>query len=118
MPKVSLNFPESGVFDLKKRYNNMYVPSDFFMADHSWMKSFPVHDGFKIQYASTFHVFNKDQVESPLLSDAIFDPTDADHSFSAKVMLMAMPPPDALIEKTCQLAESSEFIFGINKLHT
>ena len=59
MPKVSLNFPESGVFDLKKRYNNMYVPSDFFMADHSWMKSFPVHDGFKIQYASTFHVFNK-----------------------------------------------------------
>jgi hypothetical protein len=62
VPKVSLNFPESGVFDLKKRYNNMYVPSDFFMADHSWMKSFPVHDGFKIQYASTFHVFNKVQI--------------------------------------------------------
>ena len=54
-------------------------------------------------------------MESPLLSDAIFDPTDADHSFSAKVMLMAMPPPDALIEKTCQLAESSKLIFGIYK---
>merc|ERR1719266_1991241 len=107
VPKVSLNFPESGVFDLKKRYNNMYIPSDFFMADHSWMKSFPVHDGFKIQYASTFHVFSKDQVESPFLSDAVYDPTDADHTFSAKVMLMAMPPPDVLIEKTCQLAESS-----------
>ena len=37
----------------------MYVPSDFFMADHSWMTSFPVHDGFRIQYASTFHIFNK-----------------------------------------------------------
>ena len=72
------------------------------------MKSFPVHDGFKIQYASTFHVFNKDQVESPILSDAVFDPADADHSFSAKVMLMALPPPDVLIEKTCQLAESSK----------
>ena len=58
-------------------------------------------------------ILPQDQVESPLLSDAIFDPTDADHSFSAKVMLMAMPPPDALIEKTCQLAESSKFIFGI-----
>ena len=49
----------------------MYVPSDFFMADHSWMTSFPVHDGFKIQYASTFHIFNKELVESPLLSDAV-----------------------------------------------
>ena len=95
---------------MKKRYNNMYIPSDFFMADHSWMKSFPVHDAFKIQYASTFHIFNKDQVESPLLSDAVFDPMDADHRYNAKVMLMAIPPPDVLIEKTCQLAESSKSI--------
>ena len=87
----------------------MYVPSDFFMADHAWMTSFPVHDGFKIQYASTFHIFNKELVESPLLSDAIYDPTDADHAFNAKVMLMSLPPPDTLIEKTCQLAESSKF---------
>ena len=71
VPKVALNFPESSVYELKKRYNNMYVPSDFFMADHSWMTSFPVHDGFKIQYASTFHIFNKELVESPLLSDAV-----------------------------------------------
>ena len=100
-------FLYSNVYDLKKRYSNMYVPSDFFMADHSWMKSFPVHDAFKIQYASTFHIFNKDQVESPLLSDAVYDPMDADHRYNAKVMLMAIPPPDVLIEKTCQLAESS-----------
>ena len=108
VPKVSLNFPDSNVYDLKKRYSNMYVPSDFFMADHSWMRSFPVHDAFKIQYASTFHIFNKEQVESPLLSDAVYDPMDADHRFNAKVMLMAIPPPDVLIEKTCQLAESSK----------
>ena len=49
-------------------------------------------------------------VESPLLSDAVYDPTDADHSFNAKVMLMAVPPPDVLIEKTCQLAESSKIL--------
>jgi hypothetical protein len=107
VPKVSLNFLESSVYELKKRYSNMYVPSDYFMANHSWMKSFPIHDGFKIQYASTFHIFNKDLVESPLLSDAVYDPSDANHTFSAKVMLMAVPPSDELIEKTCQLAESS-----------
>merc|ERR1719322_852617 len=27
VPKVSLNFPDSNVYDLKKRYSNMYVPS-------------------------------------------------------------------------------------------
>lgn len=113
VPKVSLHFPESSVHELKKRYPNMYVPSDFFIADHSWMKSFPVHDGFRIQSASTFHVFNKDLVESPLLSDAVYDPIDADHSFSAKVMLLAVPPPDVLIEKTCQLAESSNSLLII-----
>ena len=108
VPRISLNFPESAVHELKKRYNNMYIPSDFFMADHKWMTSFPMHDEFKIQYASTFHIFNKELVESPLLSDAVYDPTDADHSFNAKVMLLAMPPPEVLVEKTCQLAESSK----------
>lgn len=115
VPKVSLNFPESSVCELKKRYSNMYVPSDFFLADHSWMTSFPIHDSFKIQYASTFHIFNKDSVESPYLSDAIYDPTDADHSYSAKVMLMAVPPPQGLFEKTCLLAESSTLFIPLQK---
>ena len=40
--------------------------------------------------------------------DAIFDPNDADHIYSAKVMLMALPQPDELLQKTCQLGESSK----------
>ena len=88
----------------------MYVPSDFFMADHAWMKSFPIHDALKIQFESKFHIFNKDLVVSPLLSDAVYDPSDSDHRFNAKVMLMAVPPQEGLFEQTCQFAESSKFL--------
>ena len=87
----------------------MYVPSDFFMADHAWIRTLPVHDPLKIQYESKFHIFSKDLVESPLLSDAIYDPADADHRFNAKVMLLSVPPQESLFEQTCQFADSSKF---------
>ena len=51
---------------------------------------------------SSFHVFGRDSgVELPISDpDAIFDPNDADHIYSAKVMLMALPQPDELLQKT------------------
>ena len=59
---------------------------------------------------SLFHIFGRDSgVELPISDpDAIFDPNDADHIYSAKVMLMALPQPDELLQKTCQLGESSK----------
>lgn len=65
VPKISLNFPASNVLELKKRYNNLYIPSDFFNAQHSWNEAFPIHSPFKVQYATTFHSFPKDTVEAP-----------------------------------------------------
>ena len=66
---------------------------------------------------SVFHIFGRDSgVELPISDpDAIFDPSDADHIYSAKVMLMALPPPEELLQKTCQLGESSKLFFNIRK---
>ena len=51
------------------------------------------------------------QVELPVADpDAVFDPSDADHTWNAKVMLMAVPNPEELYVKTCQMGDSSEFI--------
>ena len=63
---------------------------------------------------SVFHIFGRDSgVELPISDpDAIFDPSDADHIYSAKVMLMALPPPEELLQKTCQLGESSKLFFN------
>ncbi len=62
---MSLHFPESNVLELKKRYSSMYVPSDFFMGDHVWSRSFPIHKPFRIQYATSYHIFNKELVDPP-----------------------------------------------------
>ena len=109
VPKVSLNFPSSNVIDLKKRYSNLYIPSDFFNAKHVWTEAYPIHDPFQLEYATSFHVFNK-EVESPQSSGSspgrwVLDPPDADYSWVAKVMLLATPNIEDFMEKTCNFVE-------------
>merc|ERR550519_3223234 len=105
VPKISLNFPCSNVMELKKRYGNLYIPSDFFTAKHLWNNAYPIEEPFKVQYASSFHVFNKDSVEPPTHSLGPnkwqFDPPDSDYTWVAKVMLLASPNIEDLYEKTC-----------------
>lgn len=85
----------------------MYVPSDFFMADHAWMRSFPIHRPYRVQCASSYHVFSKELAAPPRgLGGAVYDPPDADYTYSAKVMLLASPSIEELYEKTCHLADS------------
>jgi len=91
--------------ELKKRYSNLYIPSDFFTAKHLWNNAYPIEEPFKVQYASSFHVFNKDSVDPPTPSlgpsNWQFDPPDSDYTWVAKVMLLASPNIEDLYEKTC-----------------
>ena len=108
-PKISLNFPSSNVIELKKRYNNLYIPSDFFTARHVWNQAFPIEDPFRVQYTSSFHVFSKESVEAPTPGLGStrwqFDPPDADYSWVAKVMLLSSPNMEDLYEKTCHFID-------------
>merc|ERR1719264_1405174 len=109
VPKISLNFPHSSVMELKKRYHNLYIPSDFFNADHAWNEAFPTEAPFKVQYATSFNTFSKDLVEPPPglgPSRWQFDPPDCDYTWVAKVMLLSSPNIDGLYEKTCNLVDS------------
>merc|ERR1740137_266992 len=109
VPKISLNFPSSNVMELKKRYGNLYIPSDFFTAKHVWNDAYPIEEPFKVQYATSFHVFNKDTVEPPTPSLGPnkwqFDPPDCDYTWVAKVMLLASPNIEDLYEKTCYFVD-------------
>jgi len=109
VPKISLNFPASNVMELKKRYSNLYIPSDFFTAKHLWNEAYPIDEPFKVQYATSFHVFNKDSVEPPTHSLGPnkwqFDPPDSDYTWVAKVMLLASPNIEDLYEKTCHFVD-------------
>ena len=86
VPKVCLRFNECNVMDLKKRYNNLYIPSDFFNADNVWSEAFPLEAPFKITMPSTFCVMNKDHVVPVTANKFKIDPDDADYSYVAKVM--------------------------------
>lgn len=85
VPKVCLRFNASNVMDLKKRFNNLYVPSDFFNADHVWGEAYPLEAPFKITMPSTFCVMSKEHVVPIVANKFKYDPDDADYSYVAKV---------------------------------
>lgn len=77
---------EADILEMRRRYNNLYVPSDFFYSRIRWSESFPCHAPFSIKKPSAFHIFHK-SVENPNGVDngAVYEPPDADDTFSAKV---------------------------------
>lgn len=110
---------------MKKRYMNLYIPSDFINTQIKWMKAFKPTAPFSINKTCSFHVMSKD-VLSPEDNDAVLDPPDADYTYSAKgkmivqpnilsnkrltnvffaVMLMASPPIEEMYKKCFAKAE-------------
>ncbi|XP_022315964.2 cell division cycle and apoptosis regulator protein 1-like isoform X3 [Crassostrea virginica] len=104
VPKLSFDMKEANVISLKSRYTNLYIPSDFFNASFEWTEAFPCYRPFQMGNHCGFHVMHKD-VEPLNANDSVLDPPDADHLFSAKVMLMSCPSLEDLYHKSCALAE-------------
>ncbi|XP_059474475.1 cell division cycle and apoptosis regulator protein 1-like isoform X2 [Neocloeon triangulifer] len=104
IPKISLESSEANMLELKRRYTNLYVPSDFFVSHFSWVDAFPADRPFALKRPSAFHVAHKD-VDEIVQNDTVLEPPDADYSFSAKVMLISVPVLDELYRKSCVLAE-------------
>lgn len=70
---------------MRRRYANLYIPSDFFNTQIKWMDAFPPNIPFSIQKPCSFHIMHKD-VEPIYENDAVLDPPDADYLYSAKVL--------------------------------
>ncbi|PSN50436.1 hypothetical protein C0J52_04927 [Blattella germanica] len=100
-------WPEADVLELRRRYSNMYIPSDFFSTNFRWVDAFPPHSPFTLDQPCSFHVMNK-EVDTVLENPAVLEPADADYLFSAKVMLMSMPTMEEIFRKCCALAEDKE----------
>ncbi|XP_061175292.1 cell division cycle and apoptosis regulator protein 1-like [Saccostrea echinata] len=104
VPKLSFDMKEANVISLKSRYTNLYIPSDFFNASFEWTEAFPCFRPFQMGNHCGFHIMHKD-VEPLNTNDSVLDPPDADHLFSAKVMLMSCPSLEDLYHKSCALAD-------------
>ncbi|KAM4636320.1 cell division cycle and apoptosis regulator protein 1 isoform 2-T2 [Discoglossus pictus] len=105
--KFSLDCPGCDMMELRRRYQNLYIPSDFFNAQFTWLEAFPISRPFQLGNYSNFYVMHKEVHPLDPLEKitAVLDPPDTDHTFSAKVMLLASPALEDLYHKSCALAE-------------
>ncbi|XP_034294542.1 cell division cycle and apoptosis regulator protein 1 isoform X3 [Pantherophis guttatus] len=105
--KFSLDCLSCDMMELRRRYQNLYIPSDFFDAQFTWVDAFPMPRPFQLGNYCNFYVMQK-EVDPLDKNTAVLDPADADHLYSAKVMLMASPSMEDLYHKSCALAEDSQ----------
>lgn len=75
--------------EIKRRYPNLYIPSDFTSQENKWMNVFPLHKPFSIQKPCSFHVMKDVDPVDPTVAECVLDPSDADYTWSAKVMLLS-----------------------------
>ncbi len=93
--------------DLRRRYNHLYVPSDVVSSINWWTSSFPSTRPFPLDKPVSFHIFDKD-VDPPEENLAVYEPSDADYSFSAKVMLLSLPSLEEMQRRCC--SEEDDFV--------
>ncbi|XP_014220256.1 cell division cycle and apoptosis regulator protein 1-like [Trichogramma pretiosum] len=107
IPKISLDLPEADVLEIKRRYQNMYIPSDFFSTNFRWVDAFPPHMPFTLNKPCSFHVMHKD-IDPPIENTSILEPPDADYLFSAKVLLISMPQMEEIYKRCCGVTEDRD----------
>ncbi|KAL1117588.1 hypothetical protein AAG570_003903 [Ranatra chinensis] len=107
VPKMSLDSIEGDVLELRRRYSNMYIPSDFFNAHFSWVDTFPLDKPVSLNFPCSFHIMHKD-VEPVISHSDILEPPDMDYLYSAKVMLLSSPGLEEFYSKCVSLAEDRD----------
>ncbi|KAK2576941.1 hypothetical protein KPH14_005557 [Odynerus spinipes] len=107
IPKIALDLPEADVLEIRRRYQNMYIPSDFFSTNFRWVDAFPPHMPFTLNKPCSFHVMHKD-VDPCTENTAVLEPSDADYLFSAKVMLISMPAMEEIYKRCCGVSEDRD----------
>ena len=84
-----LDSKDMSVMDLRRRYNNMYIPSDFFNVRLCWTEVLPLHRPLRLgAQTCSFHVRRRNVSGLPVFhgnSETTSTPADASHLFSAKV---------------------------------
>ncbi|XP_069756943.1 cell division cycle and apoptosis regulator protein 1 isoform X2 [Narcine bancroftii] len=105
--KFSLDCTSCDMMELRRRYQNLYIPSDFYDTQFTWVDAFLLNRPFQLGNQCNFHIMHK-EVDPLEKVTVVLDPPDADHMYSAKVMLLSSPGMEELFHKSCALAEDSQ----------
>lgn len=89
IPKMSLSLLSIDVMEARRRYQHLYVPSDFIASENKWTEAFPFHKSFSLERPCSFHIMKDVSPIDESVEKTVLDPSDADYSWSAKVMLLS-----------------------------
>ncbi|XP_037936837.1 cell division cycle and apoptosis regulator protein 1-like [Teleopsis dalmanni] len=106
IPRSNLVYKNADIQEIRERFNNLYIPSDFFNASLKWSEAFTPDNPFSLRRPCQFHIMHK-IVETPFESKPEeLEPNDVDYLYTAKVMLMALPPIAEMYQKCFENDES------------
>lgn len=108
IPKISLSLLDIDVLETRRRYPNLYVPSDFLISENRWVNVFQPQKPFTLNRPCLFHIMKDVSSVDESVEKAVLDPPDADYSFSAKVMLMSLPSIEDIYKKCIIKAEDKD----------
>lgn len=108
MPKISLSLINIDVLEARRRYPNLYVPSDFLFSENKWHGAFQPQKPFTLNRPCSFHIMKDVAPIDECVEKTVLDPPDADYSYSAKVMLMSLPTIEEIYKKCIVKAEDKE----------
>lgn len=89
IPKSSLSLLSIDVLEARRRYQNLYIPSDFIASNSKWINAFPFQKPYSIERPCSFHIMKDVSSIDESVEKTVLDPSDADYTWSAKVMLMS-----------------------------
>lgn len=75
--------------EARRRYQNLYIPSDFVVSDNKWNEVFPMHKPLSLERPCSFQIMKDVNSIDESVEKTVLDPSDADYTWSAKVMLMS-----------------------------
>uniref|UniRef100_A0A915JT59 DBC1/CARP1 catalytically inactive NUDIX hydrolase domain-containing protein n=1 Tax=Romanomermis culicivorax TaxID=13658 RepID=A0A915JT59_ROMCU len=84
IPKFLLGVSELSIFEMRKRYDNLHIASDFFQVKFDWPESVCKASGFSFERQISFHITHKDVDDIQPTPEAVIDPPDANSKYSAK----------------------------------
>lgn len=98
---VDLESTSASATELKRRYPNLYIPSDFFHANILWSSAFPPLNPLDLSLAHCAYAVCPREKRLPGARAPAREPFDTSYKYVAKVVLLATSALNDIYEQCC-----------------
>nr|CDS31689.1 p30 dbc protein [Hymenolepis microstoma] len=120
IPKLPLTLKSATFPELKLLYHGLTIPGDYSKAIFSWQEAFPMYEPMKIATKTELYILHRD-VESPFTHPTnALSVSDADYSYSVRILPIASPELGELYKQTFRAADEKvdvEKVSAIKNIH-